>query len=305
VLKTEVVPTLTEPQVAAVRALAGAAAEADGIGPLSEQILLRLRTGPASAGSDLVLHLLAELDGEIAGYGQLDGADRVAEVVVLPRLRRRGAGRALLDAALVEATGETAGQTDGTLQVWAHGAGAPAAALARSLHFERSRILYRMGRSTREPLPPLEVPDGVRLTKFTPGVDDERWLAVNARAFAHHPEQGKWTKSDLALRMAEPWFDAAGFFLAERVTDGALLGFHWTKVVDEVGEVYVVGVDPDAQGVRLGRALTLAGLHHLVDAGHPEIILYVDESNPRAVALYEGLGFEVQVADILYARQLD
>ena len=43
-------------------------------------------------------------------------------------------------------------------------------------------------------------------------------------------------------------------------TRGRLLGSHWTKVhpagdagAEPVGEVYVLGVDPDAQGLRLGR----------------------------------------------------
>ena len=47
---------------------------------------------------------------------------------------------------------------------------------------------------------------------------------------------------------------------------GALLGFHWTKVHSaDLGEVYVVGVDPAAQGRGLGATLTLVGLHHLAE----------------------------------------
>ncbi len=56
-------------------------------------------------------------------------------------------------------------------------------------------------------------------------------------------------------------------FLAVDETTGKLLGFHWTKVHNtDLGEVYVVGVDPAAQGRGLGAALTLVGLHHLAEA---------------------------------------
>ena len=148
-----------------------------------------------------------------------------------------------------------------------------------------------------------------------PGQDEEAWLRLNASAFASHPEQGGWTSQDLALREEEPWFDPAGFFIADR--DGTMAGFHWTKVPgigaaqradgpagdDEtrVGEVYVVGVDPGQRGTGLGRALTLAGLRHLRASGLEQAMLYVDEENVPAVKMYESLGFTRWRTDAMYA----
>jgi mycothiol synthase len=133
---------------------------------------------------------------------------------------------------------------------------------------------------------------------FEPGRDEDGWVAVNAAAFAGHPEQGRMTRADLEQRMEEAWFDPAGFFVAEPSgpsdEPGNLLGFHWTKVHEDepgVGEVYVVGVSPRAQGSGLGRLLTLTGLHHLADRGLDEVLLYVESDNAPARKVYERLGF--------------
>jgi mycothiol synthase len=160
------------------------------------------------------------------------------------------------------------------------------------------------------------LPEGVRVRTFVVGQDEDAWLKLNAAAFAHHPEQGSLTAGDLAARIAEPWFDADGFFLAERdagavaggaadgsAADGArLVGFHWTKVHqrENLGEVYVVGVDPAEQGNGLGRALTDIGVRHLAAQGLPGVLLYVDADNTAAVRVYERLGFTVHELDLMY-----
>jgi mycothiol synthase len=164
-----------------------------------------------------------------------------------------------------------------------------------------------------ETLPPAETPAGVVVRTFEPGRDEEAFLALNAEAFAGHPEQGRMSRTDLDQRMAEPWFDPGGFFLAEACEGGGsgaggdLLGFHWTKVhpgEPPHGEVYVVGVSPRAQGMGLGRLLTLTGLHHLAGLGLAEVVLYVESDNAPAIAVYSRLGFAHAGPDthVMYRR---
>ncbi|GAA4129958.1 mycothiol synthase [Actinomadura keratinilytica] len=285
--------TLTEPEIAEVAALVAAAEEHDGVGPLSEHARLWLRRAHEGPGRSRALTVTA--GGAVVAYAHLDPAtgeeQASAELVVHPDHRRRGHGRELLRALRREAG-------DG-LRVWAHGDLPAAAGLARSEGLARVRALFQMRRPAADPLPEPRLAEGVRLRTFEPGRDEQDWLRVNARAFASHPEQGAWTLDDVLQREREPWFDPAGFFLAER--GGALAGFHWTKIhPDGVGEVYVVGVDPAAQGLGLGRALTVAGLRHLRERGVPEIMLYVDEANTAAVRLYESLGFTRHAVDVMY-----
>jgi len=109
--------------------------------------------------------------------------------------------------------------------------------------------------------------------------------------------------------MAEPWFDPEGFRLYER--DGRLAAFCWTKVhppaggEPELGEIFVIGVDPDFQGLGLGRALTEAGLAWLAARGLPTGMLYVDATNTTARALYDRLGFVLHHVDRLYEPERD
>ena len=91
----------------------------------------------------------------------------------------------------------------------------------------------------------------------------------------------------------------AGLILAEDAS--GVVGFHWTKRHDATtGEVYVLGVDPEASGRGIGKALLWAGLHHLRDIGCHEVELFVDADNEPAVELYERAGFAIVRTDVLY-----
>lgn len=296
-----------------VEALAADAATVDGTPPLSEQVLRHLRPGAEGSGIE---HLIARdaggstedmLPGSLVGYAQLDGsdsADVVAELVVHPAHRRAGIGSVLITALLARTP---------SLRVWAHGGHPGAAALAARFGFTGDRELWRMRRSLREPLADPVIPNGTRLRSFVVGADEPELLRVNNAAFSWHPEQGGWTLPDVRLREAEPWFDAAGVFLAVDEADPAhVLGFHWTKVHPAgaggadpeapIGEVYVLAVDPAARGRRLGPALTLAGLRYLRDLGLDAVMLYVEADNAAAVRVYRDLGFAPWGADVSYRR---
>lgn len=270
--------------LAHVEEVAAAAEQADGAAPLDEATWLALRNRPAAdigwwraeAGISLLI------DGELT-------------LVVRPEARGSGVGSTLL----AEVAQVTAGEE---LTAWSHGNHPAAAALAERFGFTADRDLWVMRRpvTDAEPLPALEIPDAVTIRGFR-DEDADELLRVNAVAFADHPEQGSLDADGLAVRRHEPWFDAAGLLVAR--DDDAMLGFHWTKVhppdgdAPGPGEVYVVGVAPEAQGRGMGRLLTLAGLHHLADRGVPEVILYVEADNAPAIAVYERLGFRHDAVD--------
>lgn len=292
----EVVEELAPEPARDVLALVSEAAAVDGQPAVSEQGRLQLKGRRAG-----VRHVLVRnAEGELVGYAQLEDSDPVeapaGELVVHPAHRGRGHGRALGGALLAE--------SGKRLRVWAHG-GHPA---ARHLAQVLGLSLFRELRQMRRPLAGLDLaepvlPEGVTVRAFRPGEDDAAWLALNAAAFAHHPEQGSLTQRDLDDRKAAEWFDPEGFFLAEK--DGEIVGFHWTKVhaAEGLGEVYVLGVRPGFQGGGLGKSLTTLGLRHLAARGLPTAMLYVDADNLPAVAVYERLGFAVHETDLMYRTE--
>lgn len=262
--------TLDAAARAAVERIRSASGAADGQDPLDEAASMRLRDEGLATSR---LWLAGD-----SGFAYLH--DGGLDLAVAPTARRSGFGTALAAAAAAETT-----------TAWSHGDHPAARRLADRHGFDRARELWVM----RRPAAPTPAAADPRIRTFRAG-DEAELLRVNAAAFAAHPEQGAMDEANLAARMAEPWFDPADLFVADG-PDG-LLGFHWTKVhPDGTGEVYVVGIDPAAQGQGLGKALTAAGLHHLAARGVPEVILYVESDNAPAIAVYSGLGFTHAPAD--------
>lgn len=267
--------------------IAARARDADGVDPLNEASRLALDAG--SAGR---VHVAFREAGHVVAAAFADG-DAPVELVVDPEHRRRGHGTALLRRLL----------DDGETRFWAHGDLPSAQDLAASqgLRAIRTLLVLRLEPESTPDEP--STPDGVTIRTFRPD-DVDAVVRVNGRAFASHPEQGAMDRADFERRASSDWFDPAGLFLAVRDRegrDGEVVGFHWTKVEDGVGEVYVVGVDPSEQGSGLGTALTARGLRHLWDAGLRTIDLYVEGDNAPALAVYQRLGFTEHARDVLYS----
>ncbi|MDQ4010901.1 MAG: mycothiol synthase [Actinomycetota bacterium] len=291
-------PRPPDGQIADVVGLLAAAAAFDGVDPISEAASLRLHH--PGTGAHLLAHdgaLAEHPEGALVGYAGLDerAERRTAEFAVHPEYRRRGVGGALL-AALLD-------RVSGPLWVWAHGEHPAALRLAERAGLTRRRELLQLRRGLDDPIPPRALPDGVTLRSFVPGEDEAAVVRVNNRAFSWHPEQSHWDIRELAVREAQPWFDSKGFLLAVD-PQGRLLGFHWTKVHPAGhGEVYVIGVDPDAQGTGLGAALTVAGMEHLRERGLAEVMLYVESDNVTALQTYRKLGFRHHHTDVEFLRR--
>jgi mycothiol synthase len=272
------------PEFAAIRSACSAI---DGADPLDEATSLRIKYAGLGEHDRLLLSgdagFLLALTDDLTGPVELT-------LAVRPNARGQGRAAALLGSYLAD-------HGTRTVSAWAHGNHPAAARLAERWGFQRMRELWVLRRGLDPQVGAPALPPGVIVRPYDP-TDTAALLATNAAAFAGHPEQGSMDAANLSQRMAEDWFDPAGLLVAlDR--DGAMLGFHWTKLDPAatapdgslVGEVYVIGVAPQAHGRGVGRLLLQAGLHRLATQGVSQVLLYVESDNTAALGLYAALGF--------------
>ncbi|HMQ65562.1 MAG TPA: mycothiol synthase [Arachnia sp.] len=304
--------TLTPTMRGALRRLVAEITEHDGISPINESASLGI-----DGLRDADFFFLGRRS-DPHGFVVCDERESTLQVGVHPQHRRQGDATELLAEAL---------RSYPTFSAWAFGTLPGAPELARRVGLVPTRELLRMerGLSTQagrsapepgsrsvkddtallEPVPGAERPDRVeRQEAYEIGpfmsADREQVVAVNAAAFAHHPEQGRLTVEEFDQLAAQDWFDPGGLFVAH-AADGEVAGFHWTKRHGGgLGEVYVIAVAPGHEGKGLGRALLDRGLDHLAAVGDTRVQLYVEASEQRVVRLYRNAGFDIAQTDTSY-----
>ena len=289
---------LDDHEFATVGTLLAEAENHDGFQPLSDHLLLDLED---HGGQGFVAVLAYGETGTLDAYAQLASANvsTAIELVIAPS--ERAWIDELTSQLLRVAVEVVAADGGGRINWWVHHPDEHTDVIAAGVGLQLRRRLLQMRRSL-----PIGVPGTVETRSFVVGRDEAELLRVNNAAFHDHPEQGGWTIETLRRREAEPWFDPVGFRLHER--DGKLAAFCWTKVHRNtdppMGEIYVIAVDPAFHGHGLGKALTIAGLEHLVRQGLTTGMLHVDAGNTTAMSLYERLGFTVHHADHAYRADI-
>lgn len=304
----ERVELLDEATADAVREMVERSATHEGQSPIGEHKFLRLQEGERDT-----FGLLARCDGAVSGYANatqfppIGGLPRrvAAELVVDVPFRGRGIGRQLLERLVTEARAGGAERFD----LWAHHADPACSWLADALQMYVGRALWQF--SVRLDSVPQQQrteprPEGVSIRTFVPGRDEDALVAVIRAAFPDHPENGSWTRDELDQRAEQAWFDPSALLVAERA-DGLLLGLHWMKLAsgEDAGEVYMLGVTPDAQGQGLGRVLLLEGLEEMRRRGVGVAYLYVETDNDAAIRLYRQAGFRHEHLDTCYSLDLE
>jgi mycothiol synthase len=270
------------------------AAECDGHRPIGEHKYLDL----IHPEPDGVAGIVAETGSELVAYvaiGHMPETNTCAMELAIHPMHRDSETLERMIGAGVERVRTVCGSA---VRIWAFQP--HIASVLEQMGFAEERELRQLRRSLPADDEPRFFSD-VRLEGFVPGRDEQTWLDVNNRAFAGHPENGRWTTEVLEDRMRQPWFSARGVRMAW--IDAKLAGFCWTKRHDDdLGEIYIIAVDPGFQGRGLGRALVLEGMRYLAGEGLSSVMLYVDADNRAGIALYEQLGFRLDHIDRAFLK---
>lgn len=263
----------------------------DGTFPLSDQAMVDFNNFPRAKLAALLFYATST-PNDLLAYAQVTspGDESSIEFAIHPALRHNDD---LFSLIVRSASNEALAQSARSVTLWMT---EPYHHLSKTItslgfHLDRSVVQLKIAL----PLAPhfKDEIKGFTTRTFKPGIDEAAWLALNARAFRDHPEQGAWSAEDIAARETLPWFDPNSFLIAE--SHGQLAGACWIKihydVSPEIGEIYVISVDPSYQGLGLGKALTISGLRWLETHQIDQAMLYVDAHNERALSLYRSIGF--------------
>ena len=264
--------------------------------------------------------VLAEIDDRTVGVAGVervvrDGAP-IYEVwgAVLPDVRRRGLGAALLDwsvARIRQRAGDedpgvpTVVQGDAEEQEVGH------RALLAAAGFEPVRHFFLMRRPTLDDVPDVPLPDGLEIRPVTEG-QRRTILEAEFEAFKDHWGTREPNEEHFGLTLGRAELDTDLWVVAWDADQVAGVVENWIWA-DENAELGVQRGWLERISVRrpwrrrgLARALTARSLIRLREAGLTEGMLGVDSENANgALGLYEGLGFEIHSRSAAYRRTLD
>lgn len=232
---------------------------------------------------------VAEMDGRLAGWVIPGDGD----LVVVPRYRRRGVGRRLLEAA----RGIARRDGQDRLRLWVRdAAGSEAFAAACGLRSASSLWQLRLDGPALAAVPAPRFPVGTVARSLRPGIDDGPFVRLVNAAFADHPSPIELTEAEVRRVNATPGFVPGSVLVVEEAATGGMVAF--CRVVgyaaadgSPAGEIRLLGVDPAHRGRGLGRAVTAWGVETLRGRGAETVVLAVEGENASALRLYEGLGF--------------
>jgi mycothiol synthase len=223
-------------------------------------------------------------------------ADTYLWLVVLPSARTGDLTRAVLARADERAAALAGG--DATLTIGAGDDEGWLLAVVPAFGFTPVRYFLEMTRHLDTSLPTAAPPAGYRIRPLVGPEEVDAWVDLYNTAFADHWEHHDLTPEERRQDVERASY-RADLDLVTVAPDGTLAAFCWCSIRDrnDAGDVdawiNLVGTHPAHRRRGLARAVLVAGMVALRDAGMTQAKLGVDSENPSdATSLYRKLGFQ-------------
>ena len=234
---------------------------------------------------------------------------------VHPRWRRRGIGWRLLERAYQRAQEYLAELATGRVyfQCTAREQEKGRRTLYERFGLKPVRYFVNLVRSLDGDLPPVQVPEGIRLRTFDPERDAEAVFEADKAAFRDHWGHAEGKLEEFLHWIKMPHMRPDLWFLAEERATGKIVGLGLNIVdpdwIEQTGrrEGYVdtLAVVREHRKKGLGTALLIQSLHALQQAGMEAAHLHADADNlTGAMRLYERVGFHVRKTTLAYRKAL-
>jgi len=265
-------------------------------------------------GFDPVGMFIAELNGKAVGRVQAyvdkqreEKKGFVQGLGVVPKFRRRGIGRELMDKA-IESLRKREMETT---ECWTRDDKPVCKHIFESMGFKLIRIFSTMRREL-DTIPSVGENEGVRIRVMKESMEDIellRWL--NDETFSEHFDFRPSTIEEWKHWCSHPDFDYKGWFFA--LLEGKPVGHVGTWIDSKFvkykgikrGWIDTIGVLKPHRRKGIGTSLILRGMKYLKSRGMTEVELGVDDSNPtEATKLYEKVGFKVIRKDLTYLKKI-
>lgn len=156
------------------------------------------------------------------------------------------------------------------------------------------------------PPPPIGLPPPYVLRPLQPE-DIPAWVNAKNRVFESHSEAG-WFETTFSSRWDFDWDGWLVITREDEIVGLAAADYHRDPARPEAvsgAHIEYVGVLPECRGLRLGEALMVACLRHILNRGLSECTLITQPFRVPAIRLYERLGFRLRRENRCYQRELE
>jgi mycothiol synthase len=253
--------------------------------------------------------IICSADGMLAAFAQHSSPapDQRFEAwgPVHPGFEGRGLGSAIL--AWTERRSRSRIAPGSSTNLWNSAAAGNAGAhrLFEANGYEPIRTFWQMAMDLDRSFDAGPAPDGVTIRPVTDSGDWPAAFSVLNVAFATHFGHVEEVFDEWwAQQNSDETWDPALGLVAE--LDGRIVGASNNGVIDGIGWVYELGVEPEHQGRGIGRALLRRSLTMLADRGVRAGRLGVDTENATgAVELYRSIGMEPVTERRLFEKRIE